>query len=509
MKNFVFLILLAGLSLHCGTPAQAPAENVTTLPQKLVADIWIKGGTVIDGSGGQAFGADVLIKDEQILYIGATEQVEISATRTLEAQGMIVSPGFIDAHSHGGTLNNLAQGVTTLCLGQDGNSGDLNKLSERLESEDKRLALNEAWWVGHGSLRSGSGIGTRKDPGIKLIDGMRETLSILLNKGAFGLSTGLEYVPGIYADQEELLELAAAVGRANGVMVSHLRNEDDDQLFGAIDELVACGERCRVHVSHIKSVYGKGAARANEILAYLDAAQTKTKGLTADLYPYSASYTTIGIVFPKWARPPANYTSVRRSREKELATYLRDRINKRNGPEATLFGSKAYAGKTLAQVAKEQNRPFEEVLMDIGPRGASAAYFVMDDELQKALARWPQLMISSDGSGTMRHPRGYGSFAKVLSEWSLQDELFSLETAIYKMTGLPAATFGIEQRGLLKEGNFADIAIFKPEAIQAKATFVAPHLLAEGMSWVIINGQIAWENNQKAAIKSGRLLKKR
>ncbi|MFK7924379.1 MAG: amidohydrolase family protein, partial [Bacteroidia bacterium] len=234
----------------------------------------------------------------------------------------------------------------------------------------------------------------------------------------------------------------------------------------------------------------------------------KTKGLTADLYPYSASYTTIGIVFPKWARPPAKYESVRRSREKELATYLRDRINKRNGPEATLFGSKAYAGKTLAQVAKEQNRPFEAVLMDMGPSGASAAYFVMDDELQKALARWPDLMISSDGSETMRHPRGYGSFTKVISEWSLKDELFSLETAIYKMTGLPAATFGFEKRGLLKEGNFADIAIFKPEAIQAKANFVEPHLLAEGMNWVIINGQIAWDNNQKTSIQAGRLLKK-
>ncbi|MFK7924261.1 MAG: N-acyl-D-amino acid deacylase, partial [Bacteroidia bacterium] len=319
MKNWLLFILLAFLNFHCGTPPQAPAENASTQTQKLVADIWIKGGTVIDGSGGQAFGADVLIKDEQILYIGATDQLELSATRTLEAQGMIVSPGFIDAHSHGGASNYLAQGVTTLCLGQDGNSGELEQLHKLLETENKRLALNEAWWVGHGSLRRGSGLGSRKDPGIKLIDGMRETLSILLHKGAFGLSTGLEYVPGMYADQEELLELANAIGRVDGVMVSHMRNEDDDQLFGAIDELVACGERCRVHISHIKSVYGKGAARANEILAYLDAAQGKTKGLTADLYPYSASYTTIGIVFPKWARPPAKYESVRRSREKELA----------------------------------------------------------------------------------------------------------------------------------------------------------------------------------------------
>jgi len=508
MNKLFFLFLLAGLSLCCGTSVEAPAENAQPAPQKLAADIWIKGGTLIDGSGTEAFGADVMIKDDKILYLGATDNIEVSAAQTLEAKGMIVSPGFIDAHSHGGTLNNIAQGVTTICLGQDGNSGKLSSLHARLESEDQALALNEAWWVGHGSLRTGSGVGTRKNPGIKLIDGMREQLSILLQKGAFGLSTGLEYVPGMYASQEELLELARAVGRYDGVMVSHLRNEDDDQLFGAIDELVACGERCRVHVSHIKSVYGKGAARANEILSYLDVAQAKTKGLTADLYPYVASFTTIGIVFPNWARPPADYASVRRSREKELAAYLRDRVNKRNGPEATLLGSGAYVGKTLAQVAKEQNRAFEEVLMDIGPKGASAAYFVMDEELQKALTLWPQLMISSDGSGTMRHPRGYGSFTKVLSEWSLADELMSLETAIYKMTALPAATFGFENRGLLKEGYYADVAIFTPEALRTEADFVNPHILAEGMHFVLINGQIVWQDQKWNGIKAGKLLKK-
>ncbi|MEL7530424.1 MAG: amidohydrolase family protein [Bacteroidota bacterium] len=507
-KSLHFLLLYLSL-LACNNPAEAPAENAPPKPQKLSADLWIQGGTIIDGSGGEAFGGDVLIKDQQIIYLGKTEALEVEASQTIDAQGMLVSPGFIDAHSHGGTRNNLAQGVTTLCLGQDGNSGALASLHTKLESENLALALNEAWWVGHGSLRSGSGVGTRKDPGIKLIDGMREQLSILLHKGAFGLSTGLEYVPGMYADQEELLALATAVGQTDGVMVSHMRNEDDDQLFAAIDELAACGERCRVHVSHLKSVYGKGEARAQEIIAYLDQVGAQTQGLTADLYPYTASYTTIGIVFPEWARPPADYPSVRHSREKELAAYLRERVNKRNGPAATLFGSKAYAGKTLAQVAREQNRPFEEVLMDIGPRGASAAYFVMDDELQKALTAWPQLMISSDGSETMHHPRGFGSFTKVLSEWSLEDQIMSLEKAIYKMTGLPAATFGFENRGLLKEGYYADIAIFKPEALRSSASFIKPHRLAEGMHLVLINGQIVWQNQEWNGKKAGQLLKKR
>ncbi len=424
---------------------------------------------------------------------------------------MIVSPGFIDSHSHGGILNNLAQGVTTICLGQDGNSGSLKQLASELEEDSRKLSLpvNEAWWVGHGTLRSDTGVGTRRDPGAKLIDGMKEQLAILLEKGAFGLSTGLEYIPGIYADQEELIELARVLGRYDGVMVSHIRNEDDDQLFGALDELAACGEYCRVHVSHVKSVYGKGETRAQEIVAYLDQVGASTQGMTADLYPYSASYTTIGIVFPKWARPPADYFSVRRSRGKELSDYLKARVEKRNGPEATLFGSKKYAGKTLAQVAKEQNRPAEEVLMDIGPTGASAAYFVMDDELQKALSAWPHLMISSDGSETMRHPRGYGSFTKVLSEWTLRDEIMSLETAIYKMTGLPAATFGFEKRGLLKEGYYADIAIFKPEDLRAKANFVEPHILAEGMHLVFINGQIVWQGQKWNGTKAGQMLKKR
>ncbi|MEM6345949.1 MAG: amidohydrolase family protein [Bacteroidota bacterium] len=507
MKNLSFITLFALLSLHCGSPAEAPVENAQSDPQKLSADIWIKGGSLIDGSGREAFVGDVLIKGQQIIYLGNTEQKIVQAQQTIDASGMTVSPGFIDAHSHGGILNNLAQGVTTICLGQDGNSGSLNTLADELDTKNLQLPLNEAWWVGHGTLRTETGVGTRRNPDDKMIDGMGKQLALLMDKGAFGLSTGLEYIPGIYAEREELLALARVVGRFEGMMVSHIRNEDDDQLFVALDELTACGKYCRVHVSHLKSVYGKGQVRAQEILAYLDKVGVRTKGMSADLYPYSASYTTIGIVFPKWARPPADYFSVRRSREEELSAYLRERVKKRNGPEATLFGSKKYAGKTLAQVAREQNRSSEEVLMDIGPTGASAAYFVMDDELQKALTAWPNLMISSDGSETMHHPRGYGSFTKVLSEWSLEDQIMGLETAIYKMTALPAATFGFEKRGLLKEGYYADIAIFKPENLRAKASFINPHILAEGMHIVLINGQIVWQDQKWIGNKAGQMLK--
>ncbi|MEL6649248.1 MAG: amidohydrolase family protein [Bacteroidota bacterium] len=504
MAYFPYLWLFLFLSGSC----IPPSENAPPPPSEpIIADIWIKGGQVIDGSGTKAFGADVLIKDQNIVYIGATKGIEVKAAQIFSAEGMVVAPGFIDAHSHGGTVNYLAQGVTTLCLGQDGNSGNTNALLAKLESPPFGLPLNEAWWIGHGSLRDDSGIGSRRDPGIKLLDGMRAQLGRIMSAGAFGISTGLEYIPGIYADERELHLLAETVGRFEGVMVSHIRNEDDDQLFAALDELIGCGQFCHVHVSHIKSVYGKGEARAQEILNYLDQAKPKVRGLSADLYPYTASYSTIGLVFPKWARPPADYASVRRSRKQELLDHLRGRVDKRNGPEATLFGSGKYTGKTLAEVSAQEGRPFEENLMDIGPTGASAAYFVMDDTLQRALIQWPELMFCSDGSERMRHPRGYGSFAKII-QWT-QEDLLPIETAIHKMTALPAETFGIEKRGKIIEGYYADVAIFAPEQIKARATFSEPHLLAEGMHMVIINGQIAWQEGKMIRKDAGQLLKKR
>lgn len=324
------------------------------------------------------------------------------------------------------------------------------------------------------------------------------------------MSTGLEYTPGTFAMDKELLPLAQVVGKNNGLIMSHIRNEDDNQIESSIRELLRQGQYCNVQVSHMKSVYGKGKARAKELLGLLN---TKNNGLTitADVYPYTASYTGIGIVFPKWAKAPNDYKKVVKNRRAELLAFLKQKIIDRNGPSATLFGTAPYAGKTLAEVSEEQGLSYEQVLLGIGPNRVSGAYFIMDDALQEEIIAHPKVMICSDGSPTMRHPRGYGSFPKIIEEYVLKRKRLTLEEAIRKMTAFPAQTIGIQKRGLLKAGYYADLLIFKPEKVKANATYESPHQLATGIDYVFVNGKVVIEKNlfsEHLPKKIGNILKK-
>jgi N-acyl-D-amino-acid deacylase len=240
--------------------------------------------------------------------------------------------------------------------------------------------------------------------------------------------------------------------------------------------------------------------------------------VTADLYPYTASYTGLSILFPDFARGGADYASVLANRREELAAYLRDRINARNGPEATLFGTGPYSGRTLAEAAAATGRPFEDLLIELGPSGASAAYFVMDDAWMTAFLRDPHTVVSSDGSPSMAHPRGYGSFARVLRRFVVQEGVLSIEEAVAKMSGRTAAILGLSDpmnqavpRGLLVPGFAADLALFDPAKIEDPADFENPHQLARGMDFVWVNGVVAWEGATggaaPGATPSGRALR--
>jgi N-acyl-D-amino-acid deacylase len=243
----------------------------------------------------------------------------------------------------------------------------------------------------------------------------------------------------------------------------------------------------------------------------MQAARTAGLRVTADIYPYNASYTGIGIVFPDWAKPPQDYAQVVKVRRAELAEHLRCRVTSRNGPGATLFGTDPWTGRTLAEVAAELGKPFEDVLIDeIGPDGASAAYFVMDAALQERLLVDPHVMICSDGSPTMQHPRGHGAFARVIRKFVVERKLLTLEEAVHKMTGLAAATIGLERikRGRLAEGYAADLLVFDPQQVRDNATYRQPHQLATGFAWVIVNGQIARENGKATGVRAGLVLKR-
>ncbi|MBT8445065.1 MAG: N-acyl-D-amino acid deacylase, partial [Gammaproteobacteria bacterium] len=375
---FVLFALLAG--------CQPDAEPF--LPEHATIDLLIENGRVLDGLGNDAMDADIVIVEEQIVFVGSAafsqaDRAERIA-RIIDVEGRVVAPGFIDLHAHGDPLatpemeNFLAMGVTTITLGQDGSSPDVQPLSDWLaDVAAGGIGTNLAMFVGHGTLRNQSGIGMSDEPDPESMQRMLDLLDESLDY-TFGMSTGLEYNPGLNADTSELRALAAVVGENDRMIMSHLRNEDDHALEASIAELLEQGDDARVHISHLKSVYGSGAARAEEILGILDDARTNGISITAEIYPYSASYTGIGIVFPVWAKTQEQFDVAKVERREELAEYLRNRVNQRNGPEATLLGTDPWTGKTLADVAREMELPFEDVLIDvIGPRGASGAYFVM------------------------------------------------------------------------------------------------------------------------------------
>lgn len=508
--------ILFALATFLGTGCSDSSDELMAVLSDGPVTVWIAGGNVIDGTGAAPRRADVLIRGESIVYVGLVGGVDVGADRKIDATGKFVTPGFIDAHAHGSPgrtpdfSNFLAMGVTTISLGQDGSGPDWEDVGAHVDSLNAiGTGPNVAYFSGHGTIRRMSGVGYDTAPSAEGVAKMVEILDGQLAAGFFGMTTGLEYTPGIYSADPELLALAEAVGERDGLIMSHMRDEDDDKVETSIRELLRQGDHARVQVSHMKSVYGKGVERAEELLALLDSARTAGIDVTADMYPYSASYTGIGIVFPTWAKAPNDYDEVKRTRRGELAEYIRNRVNLRNGPEATLLGTGEYESKTLADLVAETGKPFEDILIDdIGPDGASGAYFVMNDALQERLAQYPFMMFCSDGSPTGFHPRGHGTFAKILETYVVEKQLFPVEEAIRKMTSLPARTIGLDRRGELRTGYVADIAVFDLGAVRAKATYANPLQLSEGFDAVLVGGKVAFENGAASVERSGRILVK-
>ena len=478
-------------------------------------DYWIKNGTVYNGLDTLPKQTDILIKGDLIAYTGKVDSTLFKATTTLDATGKVISPGFIDTHAHGDPKrtpefeNFLSMGVTSICLGQDGFSPEYPNLKEWFKIVGDTIpGVNIIPFIGHSTIRALANVDYKPNPDSTEIANMQRILEDHLKSGCFGMSTGLEYTPGQYASAEELAQLAKIVGQYDGLIMSHMRNEDDEALEDSIEELAAQGKYCNVHIAHFKSVYGKGKNRAAILLNILEKYRKENIKITADIYPYSASYTGIGIVFPDWAKAPNDYNLVKKNRRQELLDFLRNKVQRRNGPNATLLGTAPYAGKTLAQVSQEANKTYEEVLLEISPEGASGAYFVMNDSLQETLIKDSNIMVCSDGSPTMRHPRAYGSFAKIIESYVQEKHLFPLGEAIRKMTSLPAQTLGLKDRGILKMGNKADLLIFDPATIKARANFVEPHLLAKGFEWVFVNGRPAIASEVVQVKRHGKILLK-
>lgn len=465
------------------------------------AEVAILGGLIVDGSGAAPFPGDIALSDGKIVEISAPNKLTRAAAVKIDARGKYVAPGLIDAHAHGDPLdvdfeNASAMGVTTVVLGQDGanpggvsirSSAGTSSLAAWVEAVNREgESVNVAFLVGHGSVRTEAGA-VRSPARGEVLHRMGSLVAQAMDAGALGVSQGLEYDPGIYADAIELAALAQAVGAHDGVIHSHVRTENTGEVASAIDELVAQGEFANVHISHLKIVMGNDPVEARAIVTRLgDLGRFK---LTADVYPYLAGSTGVALLFPNWAKTESQFHAAMPARRDELVRHLRGRVESRNGPAATLFTSGPYAGSTLAEAAEANGVHYADFLIDkVGPEGAQAAYFVMDQRVQDVFVRHPQVAIASDGYPHMRHPRSYGTFTRVLEQYVRQEKSLGLPEAIRKMSRLPAEQLGLRDRGLLLEGRPADLIVFDLDDVKEAATWENPTQLAQGMSHVFVNG---------------------
>lgn len=472
---------------------------------------------LVDGSGAAARLANVLVTDGKIADITApSARATIAGARIIAGEGRVLAPGFIDLHVHGDPLVDrydgfLAMGVTTVCVGPDGYgprvSGDLDLRSWMRAVDQAQVDCNVVALASHGTLRHAAGISDAvRRPDEAALARLTAQLDAELEAGAYGLTYGLEYVPGIYTETAELTALGRVVAKHDGVVMSHMRSENDDEIEAAINELIASAGPARPHISHLKLVFGKGGERARQLLDFLAAKRASGIDLTADMYPYNASFTGVGILFPEWALPPTDYSQILATRRDELRDYLEKRMIRRGGPEALLFGSGKHSGKTVAQAAAEAGLPFPEFLVQLGPNGGSGAHFTMDQPLQDVLLVDPTIAIASDGGPSMRHPRSSGTFARWIEDFSVKGQHVALAEAVRKCTTLPAHILRMPGRGRIQIGHAADLLLFNPAAVQAKSTYTDPFAHAKGLDMVMVNGTAAYEQGTVTA-RPGRLLR--
>lgn len=509
-----------------------------------IVDLAIIDGLIVDGTGRKPRTGDVLVRGGEIVFVGEAPSSSFKAKRTILAAGKLVTPGFIDLHSHGNPLidasfdNFLLQGVTTILLGQDGRSPQVDAgeddpepptlaawraarerrtgvaqtpitLGHWLDAAGRKpLDVNIAALSGFGTNRKIAGTGASPVPSPEQLAAEKEILRADLEAGAFGLSSGLEYPPDRYSRTQELVQLAALVGEYGGVVMSHMRSEDDDKIAGAIAELAAQGRQARVNISHLKIVFGQERAQARAVLEQIRAARANGIEMSADVYPYLAGFADLSLVYPPWAQQEAEWKAAIRDRRPQLEAYLRQRVMKRNGPEAILITTGPYAGLTLKQVAEREKEDFVDTIIDrFDFGGPKAAHRVMSADVQEAFIAAPDVAISTDGGPRIRHPRSWGSYPKVLHDYVASGGRLPIETAIYKMTLLPARVLRLSDRGRIAPGAKADLLVIDLAKVESPATFEKFDQAPIGFEAVVVNGVVAADNGRRTA-RNGQVLRR-
>lgn len=499
-----------------------PAANYDTI---------VHGGRLVDGMGTPARHADIAIRDGRIVQIG---RVGTNATELIDATGLIVTPGFIDVHTHAENIlqlpsarNFARMGVTTLVLGNCGSSRfDVGNFFDQIEATN--IAVNIATLIGHGTVRSQiMGGSFMRPPSAPEIAKMQTAVQTAMDDGALGMSTGLIYLPGTFAGTEEIVELAKVVSRSGGIYASHMRSEGDD-ILEALDELFTIAREARIpaHISHIKLGGQRNWNQTDAVLAAIEHARDEGLDITQDQYAYTASSTSIGSLIPEHAQAAGRF-AVRMEDvgfEDELILEMTQEAEKR-GTDFTYAVISSYAsnsslnGLNLAQAAERvrndaglesQIRTILEIQLN---GGASGVFHSMDEQDVHAFMRHPNTMIAADSAVRtwqhgVPHPRGYGNNARVLRKYVREENVLRLEEAVRKMTSLPATTFGIKDRGVVREGAWADLVLFDPGAVNDNSTFESPHQYATGFKFVMVNGRPVTVDDGPTEQKPGRVIRR-
>jgi len=491
-------------------------------------DLLILGGRVLDGSGNPWLREDLAIRGDRIVARGRLAGAD--ATRTLDATGLVVAPGFIDVHSHtSGSLTRetlrdarglLTQGITTVVVNPDG-GGPVDTVAQRQTLQAGGVGVNVALLIGHGSVRGAVIGGARRAPTSDELRRMEDLVRTAVADGAFGLSSGLFYEPGRNAELEEVIALAKV---AAGVYTSHIRDEGnyDTGVVASVREVIRVAEEAGVRgvVTHIKALGPDSWGLSAAVIDDINAARARGVEVWADQYPYEASSTSLGAaVLPGPSGPDALKARLAEPYSAdELMKEVTENIRRRGGPASIVIasgrGAPDLAGQHLQQIAEARGVSPAEAAIDILMKGgASIVSFNMSEDDIAAFMRQPWTMTSSDGDlsvpGPSRpHPRGHGAFARKLAVYVRERGVVSLEHAVRAATSLPARVFGFTDRGELREGAVADIIVFDPAAVQDRATYEDPHQHAVGMRWVLVNGRVVIADGVPTGELAGRVLRK-
>jgi len=553
----------AALALGCATAlAAAPSAAVAAPPDY---DVVIRGGTVVDGSGGARFVGDVALRGDRIVYVGP--HAPGRAAEEYSARGKAVAPGFVNMLAHpeesllidGRALSDLRQGVTLEVLGEDSmgplspemkrlgqaRQGDIKypidwtTLGEYLTRLEKRgIAPNVASYVGAGTVRTYV-LGERDvQPTPAQLEQMRALVHQAMEEGALGVTTALIYAPNDYAKTPELSALAAESARCGGLYSAHMRSEGD-RLLEAVQETVdiarASGGPAEIY--HLKQAGRRNWGKLDALVQAVEAARAAGVRITADMYVYTAGATGLDAAMPPWVQDGGLEAWIARLKDPEtrrrVLADMRDpqpqweNLMAAAGPQGTLLlgfknpGLKPLTGKTLAAVARARGVSAQDAAIDLVIEDGSrveVAYFLMSEDNIRREVALPWVSFDSDADApapegvflkSSRHPRTYGNFARVLAHFVREEKVLTLEQAVHKLAGLPAATLSLSDRGLLKTGDFADVVVFDPAKVQDHATYERPQQLATGVEDVWINGVRALRHEVATGAASGRAVRGR